>query len=35
MTEQTLPLWRRVLMGLLGIRRPPQTRTPSDPADKK
>lgn len=35
MPEQGLPLWRRVLLGLLGMQRPLTTRTPADQDDKK
>jgi hypothetical protein len=34
MTEQTMPLWRRTLMAILGIRRPPRRPAANRTAEK-
>lgn len=35
MTEQALPLWRRILMAIFGIRRPPHRQGPAGRSTEK
>jgi hypothetical protein len=35
MTEQAIPRWRRILMAVLGIPRPPRRPTAADRATEK